>query len=142
MARYWIAVASHEHVALAVAGGFMQVCHGKPGPLNRMSPGDWVMYYSPTKQFGGKAPYRCFTAVGQIAEKKPYQFAMSKDFIPWRRDVIFISAQPAPIEPLLEQFSFVTNRQRWGLPFRRGCFEITAHDFEHIAHAMKANFDE
>ena len=27
---YWIAVASREHVRRGVAGGFAQVCHGKP----------------------------------------------------------------------------------------------------------------
>ena len=27
--RYWIAVASREHVMLGVDAGFAQVCHGK-----------------------------------------------------------------------------------------------------------------
>lgn len=142
MPRFWIAVASHEHVKHGVAGGFMQVCHGKVGPLNRMKSGDWIMYYSPTEQFGGKTPYRHFTAIGQIEANAPYQFEMSKDFIPWRRDVSFVSAQPAAIEPLLDQFTFVTNRKQWGLPFRRGCFEIPECDFQLIAETMKANLDE
>ena len=36
--RYWIAVASADHVARGVAGGFMQVCHGKRAPLARIRP--------------------------------------------------------------------------------------------------------
>ncbi|MBM3893339.1 hypothetical protein FJ365_03000 [Candidatus Dependentiae bacterium] len=80
--------------------------------------------------------------MGQIAGNAPYQFEMSKDFVPWRRDVSFVSAQPAAIEPMLDQFAFVTNKKQWGLPFRRGCFEIPESDFQLIAQAMKANLDE
>ncbi len=29
MSRNWIAVASADHVRRGLAGGFMQVCHGK-----------------------------------------------------------------------------------------------------------------
>ncbi len=34
---HWLAVASREHVKRGIAGGFAQVCHGKPGPLKQMS---------------------------------------------------------------------------------------------------------
>jgi hypothetical protein len=37
MTRYWIGVASHEHVQGGVKGGFAQVCHGKIGTLKYMS---------------------------------------------------------------------------------------------------------
>ena len=142
MPRFWIAVASHEHVKKAIAGGFAQLCHGKAAPLRRLQAGDWLAYYSPTELFGEKAPYRWFTAIGTCKAGKPYQFAMGSDFTPWRRDIAYVTAQPAPIAPLIEQFSFVTNRKQWGLPFRRGFFEIPEADFQLIAQAMKANLDE
>jgi hypothetical protein len=50
--RYWIGVASKEHVMRGVQGGFAQVCHGKEGPLKQMTPQDWIIYYSPTIKFG------------------------------------------------------------------------------------------
>jgi len=40
----WIAVACADHVALGVAGGFMQVCHGKAAPLRRMRPGQHSLH--------------------------------------------------------------------------------------------------
>lgn len=43
MTRYWIGVASREHVQRGMLGGFSQVCHGKYGPLKSMSEGDWIM---------------------------------------------------------------------------------------------------
>ncbi len=64
--RYWIGVSSKEHVMRGVQGGFAQVCHGKAGPLKQMQPNDWLIYYSPTLEFGGKEPCKAFTAVGRI----------------------------------------------------------------------------
>lgn len=136
MERFWIAVASKEHVQRAVYGGFAQVCHGKPDPLNRMKEGDWVVYYSPTIKFGEKEPCKSFTAIGKIKDKNVYSFAMSEDFIPWRRDVSYVKFEETPIQPLLDELSFIKDKQKWGFPFRRGCFEISQEDFQVIARAM------
>lgn len=136
MTKYWIGVASREHVYRGVKGGFAQVCHGKSGPLERMAEGDWIIYYSPTIEFGGKDPCQSFTAIGKINGDEPYTFAMSKDFIPWRRNVAFLVSKEAPIKPLVEKLSFIKDIKRWGFPFRRGCFEITFKDFKLIAQAM------
>ncbi len=58
--RYWIGVASKEHVIRGVQGGFDQVCHMKEGPLKQISPQDWIIYYSPTIKFGEKSPCQAF----------------------------------------------------------------------------------
>lgn len=134
--RYWIAVASREHVIKGIENGICQVCHGKQGPLKRMKPSDWIIYYSPTEKFGGKEPCRKFTAIGKIKNKDPYQFEMSPDFIPWRRDVAFVKAQEVEIEPLLDQFSFIRDKRHWGFIFMRGFFEIPEVDFRLIAQHM------
>ena len=136
MARYWIGVASREHVQRGVKEGFAQVCHGKPGPLRLMKGGDWIVYYSPSIQFGGKEPCQSFTAIGNIDGKDPYTFPMSEDFVPWRRDVSFLTSREAPIRPLLDHLSFIKDKRRWGFPFRRGYFEISHGDFQVISHAM------
>lgn len=44
--KYWIIVASKDHVKNGVADGIAQACHGKSGPLNKMNKGDFVIYYS------------------------------------------------------------------------------------------------
>jgi hypothetical protein len=137
MTRYWIGVASLEHVQRGVIGGFAQVCHGKQGPLKCMAEGDWIIYYSPTIHFGSKDPCRSFTAIGKISLKDPYPFTMSSDFTPWRRDVCFLDAKQVSIEPLLDMLTFIKDKKKWGYPFRRGCFEITKGDFQVIAKAME-----
>lgn len=136
MNRYWIGVASREHVKSGVEQGIAQVCHGKAYPLNQMKEGDWLVYYSPVIKFGGKEPCQSFTAIGEVKKGTPYLFKMSEDFIPWRRDVAFYPAYDVPIKPLLDRLSFITDKTRWGYPFRRGCFEIARHDFITIAKEM------
>jgi hypothetical protein len=135
--RYWIGVASKDHVIKGVEQGFCQVCHGKSNPLKRLSSGDWIVYYSPrTKMDGGEA-VQAFTSIGQILEQEPYPFDMGNGFIPYRRDVQFAVAQEASIRPMLNELSFIKNKQSWGYVFRFGLFEIPKSDFEQIAMVMK-----
>lgn len=137
MTKYWIGVASREHVQRGVQGGFAQVCHGKIGTLKYMSEGDWIIYYSPTFSFGGKDICRCFTAIGIVDKGEPYTFEMSKDFIPWRRNVTFLKSKEVLIESLLDDLSFIKDKKKWGFPFRKGSFEIPKKDFELIAKRME-----
>lgn len=136
MTRYWIGVASHEHVQRGINEGFAQVCHGKIGTLKYMSEKDWLIYYSPTYHFGGKEACRKFTAIGTVDRGDPYTFEMSKDFIPWRRNVSFLKANEVSIEYLLDELTFIKDKKKWGFPFKRGSFEISHADFELIAKNM------
>ena len=42
--KYWIIVASKDHVENGVGQGIAQACHGKVTPLKRMKKGDLVSY--------------------------------------------------------------------------------------------------
>lgn len=136
--KYWIAVACAAHVRRGVTDGFMQVCHGKGGPLKRIGPGDGVAYYSPMSIMGGHEPLRAFTAIGIVAEGEPYQIDMGNGFVPFRRDVRWMNASPAPIYPLLDALSFTAGRRNWGYSLRFGLVEIGAGDFGIICTAMRA----
>jgi predicted RNA-binding protein len=61
---------------------------------------------------------------------------MAPDFHPWRRNIEFIKCKEAPIKALINDLNFITDKQKWGSPFRRGMFEITRNDFLKIAQAM------
>ncbi|MDW6002513.1 EVE domain-containing protein [Vibrio mangrovi] len=136
MSRYWIAVASADHVRNGREWGIMQVCHGKGSPLRRLSPGDGVVYYSPKQRFGYPEKCQAFTAVGQVLEGQPYQVDMGNGFLPYRRDVKWFEACQADIYPLLPVLHFHDGSRSWGAKFRYGLFEISQEDFETIAHAM------
>jgi EVE domain len=135
--RYWIGVASKDHVMKGVEGSFSQLCHGKNNPLKRLSAGDWIIYYSPRTEMNGGNTVQAFTAFGQILEGEPYAFDMGNGFIPYRRDVSFKPAQDAPIRPLLHELSFIKNKQSWGYVFRFGLIEIPEPDFQRIAKEMQ-----
>jgi hypothetical protein len=64
--RYWIGVASREHVLGAVKGGFAQFGHGKPAPAKRPATGDWIIYYSARAKFGEPTPCQRFVAIGKF----------------------------------------------------------------------------
>jgi hypothetical protein len=140
--KNWIAVASAEHARRGCAdpqNSYMQVCHGKSAPLKRMSAGDRVAYYSPALTMGGKDKLQRFVSIGLVRAGEPYAFDMGGGFVPFRRDVAYVVAQEASILPLLDDFEFVEDRQRWGYKFRFGLFDISDHDMRLIAQAMRAD---
>jgi predicted RNA-binding protein len=134
--RYWIGVASREHVKTGVAGGFSQLCHGKAQPLKRMAVGDGLIYYSAKEKFGENRLCQQFTAIGEVIGSEVYQFEMFPGFVPYRQDIRFFEAGDVAIRPLIERLSFIKDKMHWGYAFRYGHLEIPRADFELIAAEM------
>lgn len=137
MSRSWINTISLEHVRIGVSGGFTQADHGRDTRLRRLRPGDRIAFYSPRTAMGSGEPLQQFTALGTVTGEQPYQVQMTPDFQPWRLAVAFEDVVPAPIKPLLEELSFISDVKRWGFVFRRGLFEIEAPDLEVIRGALQ-----
>lgn len=138
MTNYWIGTISRSHVERGVAGGFVQLNHGKRAPLQRLSAGDMLAIYSPRTDYPDGQPLQAFTALGQIKTGVIYQVAVSEDFKPYRVDVDFLTVQEAPIKPLIAELSFINDKQHWGAAFRFGYVKIPQPDFAIIAAAMQA----
>ena len=140
MSRNWLAVASAEHVEIGRSAGFMQVCHGKASPLRRVQPGDRVVYYSPNRLYSpshalrGKDRLQAFTAIGTV-KGALYQADMGFGFHPFRRDVAWHDAEPAPLAVLQDKLAF-TQEKNWGYRLRQGLVEISDADMTTIAAAM------
>ena len=141
MSRNWLAVASAEHVEIGRNEGFMQVCHGKATPLRRVQPGDRVVYYSPNRIYTpshasrGKDRLQAFTAIGTVKDGGLYQADMGFGFHPFRRDVAWHDADPAPLAALKDALSFA-QEENWGYRLRRGLIEISDADMTEIASVM------
>tara|TARA_B100001250_G_C19733454_1_gene759636 strand:+ start:61 stop:492 length:432 start_codon:yes stop_codon:yes gene_type:complete len=136
--KYWIIVASKDHVDTGIAGGFAQACHGKANPLKRMSNGDMIIYYSSKKEFGKNDPYQKFTAIGQISDDEVYEYLTGDNFCPSRIKVNYYHSIDLTIHDIKDQLQFISDKNRWGYPFRWGILEINQHDFELISIMMKA----
>ena len=139
MTKYYVVVASLDHVQAAVAGGFIQANHGKRGPMTQLKAGDGIVCYAPRKTFGGTDAYQRFCALGEVAEGEAYIGEMGdKDFQPYRRDVVYATGlRHADVHPLIDQLAFITNPKKWGFPFMRGFFAISETDFNRIKTAMQ-----
>ena len=141
MSKNWLAVASAEHVEIGRTEGFMQVSHGKAPPLRRIQPGDRVVFYSPNRTYTPSHARRerdklqAFTAIGTVREGKLYQADMGFGFQPFRRDVAWHDAAPAPLAELQSRLSFTQDRN-WGYRLRQGLVEISEADMTAIAEAM------
>jgi hypothetical protein len=137
-ARAWVGVVSRAHVLRGVAGGFAQLCHGKRAALARMRPGDALVYYSPTTEYGGGVPLRAFTALGRVVGDDVYPFDMGGGFVPFRRDIAYERAGEVRLGALAPRLAFVRDNPAWGMLARRGHFEIGLDDLAVIREAMRA----
>lgn len=134
--KYWIIVASKDHVQTGIIEGIAQACHGKLSPLKRMKQNDYVIFYSGKLTFSKTDKCQEFTAIDQVADEEIYQFQMSEDFCPFRRKIDFIKSKCISIIPLINDLQFIQNKKSWGFPFRVGFFEINQHDFDLISSQM------
>ncbi|MFT3891647.1 MAG: EVE domain-containing protein [Anaerolineales bacterium] len=131
--KYWIIVASKDHLQRGVAGGFIQANHGKAAPLQKMHAGDWVLFYSPKLEYEKPEKLQCFTAICTILDETIYQHDMGGGFVPFRRNVRFLPTKDVPIVPLINELTFIKDKTHWGAPFRFGTLQIPEQDFRLIA---------
>jgi hypothetical protein len=134
--KFWVIVASKDHLQRGLAGGFIQANHGKAAPLRRMHAGDWVIFYSPKLEYDKPEKLQCFTAIGKVTDENIYEADMGGGFVPFRRNVKFLPAQDISILPLIGKLSFIKDKTHWGAPFRFGTLEIPEVDFRLIAEKM------
>ncbi len=132
-AKYWILVASKDHVMRGVSLGIAQAGHGKRSGIARMHSGDMVIYYSPKVRYGGDEVLHAFTAIGEIADEEMFQVKETPDFKPFRRKVLYKTTGEVRIAPLIPDLTFIRNKRSWGYPFRSGLFEIGKDDFDRIS---------
>ena len=142
MARYWIVVASKNHVMHGVSLGIAQSNHGKRSGLSRMHAGDGIVYYSPKATYEGNEPLKSFTALGFVEDEEIYQVEESPDFKPFRRRVKYVATRDILAAPLVNDLTFIHNKKAWGYVMRFGLIEIPENDFLLIAGRMGADISD
>ena len=134
MSRNWLAVASAEHVEIGRSAGFMQVCHGKASPLRRVQPGDRIVYYSPNRTLLAEPRLARQGSPAGLHRHRHRQAGASSTrpiwasaFNPFRREVAWHDAEPAPLAVLQDKLAF-TQEKNWGYRLRQGLIEISDAD--------------
>ncbi|HUH79274.1 MAG TPA: EVE domain-containing protein [Methanoregula sp.] len=138
MVRYWIIVASKNHVMHGVSLGIVQANHGKRSGISRMHKGDGIVCYSPKASYEGHEPLKSFTALGFITDEEIYQIEESPDFRPFRRRARYVATKDVEAAPLVDKLKFIRNKKAWGYVMRFGLIEIPKEDFDLIARKMGA----
>lgn len=131
--KFWIIVASKDHVMQGVSLGIAQGGHGKRSGLAGMHKGDMIVYYSPKAQLESIKTLHAFTAIGEIADEELFQVEESPDFKPFRRKVLYTKTGDVRIGPLIQDLTFIGNKKSWGYAFRFGLLEIPKEDFDRIS---------
>jgi hypothetical protein len=131
----WLVVVSAAHVRRAVELGIVQTNHGKKAGIARMSPGDTVIYYSPTEERGDRTPLKAFTAFGTVAEGEIWQ-ADEGSFRPFRRPVDYAATVRVPLEDVRDLLK-LTAGKNWGVQLRRGLLPIDDRDAEILTDRMR-----
>ena len=130
----WLAVASAEHVERAVDLGVAQTNHGRRAGLDRMRPGEVLVYWSPTRRRGDTVALRQFTAVGTVGDDEVWQ-ADEGAFRPFRRRVRYLSSRSLPLADVRDRLA-LTAQPGWGQQFRRGLVRLDEHDVAVLVDAM------
>ncbi len=138
--RFWLHTVPLEQVLEGQRGGFTQAGDGRETRLSAPGLGDPIAFYSSRTALPGGRVLQQFTAAGVVSDVEPYRVEVEPGVHRWRRRVDFEDVGPVPIRALLPMLGFVTDEQKWSLPFRRGLLEVTAGDFGVIAGALRDAF--
>ena len=138
--KFWLAVASSDHVAVGVEAGIAQVAHGKAAPLRRMGVGDGIIYYSPRKtvdkSLAAGNKLQMFTALAVITGDQVYQVDMGGGFRPYRRGATYVRTQPLALAEVKQELDFARKGANPGAVLRFGFLQLSAGDFWTIAGRM------
>lgn len=133
---YWLTVTAQEFVQMARDKGFTQVNSGTKTVLEKMSQGDWILYYSPTI-FHEKPKTVCqkFTGISSVIDTYVYpQNAQNQEL--WRRNVEYFHSIPQHAQQFHQQVDFLKQHPDWTQAFCEPIFEISRNDFLYIAQAI------
>lgn len=136
MNKYWITLTAQEHVNIVKEKGYTQVNMGPKEPLEKMAPGDWILYYSPTLILDNpKTVCQTFTAFSYVLDDLVYP-QYPKNPIRWRRDVEFFNCTPQHAKHFHHKVSFLHQYENWLDAFVKPVFEIPRNDFIVIAQTI------
>lgn len=135
MIKYWLGVASKDHIEIGVAEGFCQLNHGKRAPLARMKKADHILYYAPKESLKSQIPCQQIIAAGTILDDTIYAVKVSPDFIPYRRNVDY-DTQLVPLS--LAKLRLIASWEIYRSKLRFGHFEISQELYDTIYQQMKS----
>lgn len=130
---YWLTTAAQEHVNIVKEKGYTQVNMGPKEPLEKMSQGDWILYYSPIILFE-QPDTTCeqFTSISRLTDDHIYPQDPSNP-IRWRRNAQHYDCIPQHASQFHQHVDFLKQYENWLDAFHHSVFQISQNDFITIA---------
>lgn len=140
MTSYWIGITMLDHLEIGFKKRTFGIGHGKRAPLEKMKPGDRIVFYLPKKVPGistAENKYQRFRGFAVVDEGDVFQESVDGRCM-FRKKLTFTDTEKeASILPLIDRLSFIKNKTHWGFPFLKGYVRITKEDWDMIEQAAK-----
>lgn len=130
MTRYFLFIASHDHLMHAIANGFIQQRY-----LNRfrdVHKGDYVVLYATKLNYNGKTPYRKFVGIGKVISDEIFEIPHGTNMY-YRMMVKYKKYHEKDLSNIIDQLEFIKNKKNYGFYFIRGKRELSEADYNTIA---------
>jgi hypothetical protein len=136
--KFWLIVASKDHIEKGVSGGFAQACHGKMKPISKPQKGDGVLFYATREKYNENTNrIKRITAVGFFEDEKVDVHEI-EDKLFYKRKVNFeIPIREINLKDYLKDIGFIENKEKWGMYLRSSMREIPKKDFDFLHSKMK-----
>lgn len=138
MRNYWLCVTTEENWEIVRKKKIWGVSKTNSDILNRVKPGDYLIFYIKGKMIGGvfevtSNPFidseKIFDTKGLIEnERFPNRVRLKHLIVP---------DNPLKLEKVIHQLGFVSNKETWSHHFRRAMRNIPKKDCEIIIRTLK-----
>jgi hypothetical protein len=130
--KYWVVVASRNHVLRGAELGIFGIGHGKRQPLEQIAPGDKVVFYAPRIEHtktGKENTFQKFKGCGTVLNEPIFTEEIAGTCV-FRRKIQFEEVTTeTSIQELIPQLDFILNKKKWGFPFLRGYIAISQRGY-------------
>jgi predicted RNA-binding protein with PUA-like domain len=128
MTKYFLFIGPLDHLSRFKKNGYVQQNYNHKSRLEKLSIGDYVVFYASSVKHGENVPYRRFIAVGRVTDDT-IKTVYSGDTKYYRMKVKFIKFKETSIDNKLKKLKFIKNKKYYGLYLISGFRELSKDDF-------------
>lgn len=128
MVRYFLFTGPLNHLAYFKKYGFVQQNYNHKRRLEKLSKGDFVVFYASSVSRTSKKPYRKIIAIGKVTNPKIRTVSINEKKY-HRMKVRFFRFKEVPLSDKIKKLNFIKNKKYYGLFFISGFRELSKHDF-------------
>lgn len=131
MPKYYLFTGPLSHLSHFKKKGYVQQNFNHKKRLEKLSIGDYIVFYASRESSSSTEPYRKIIAIGRITDDKIKTVTVDKKKF-HRMKAKFYNYKETPLSEFINDLDFIKNKKYYGLYFISGFREISKHDFNII----------